>query len=103
MSWKIVSSRVQGDSHKKHKIPCQDYVEYFHENGLLIGAIADGSSSAKYSKYGAQLAVKHAIDYVKENSKCPLTSKKKHRNFLKNFCSKLDKILNQNLIKKLVL
>lgn len=60
MNHYMIGDSVQGASHKRTKLPCQDrlkYVEY-DENTLIL-AVADGhgSSSCPYSRTGAGTAV----------------------------------------------
>ncbi|MBN3963340.1 PP2C family serine/threonine-protein phosphatase [Nostoc sp. NMS8] len=61
MKWKAIPSFVEGTSHKKLEIPCQDYGNYKIFNDVIVGAVADGAGSAKFSHIGAQLAVEKAL------------------------------------------
>jgi|JFJP01.1.fsa_nt_gi hypothetical protein len=66
MTWKVIHSSAIGNSHLRKKKPCQDYVSYckFLDGHLVIGVVADGSSSAKHSDKGAEIAVKCTIHYL---------------------------------------
>lgn len=79
MSWKIVSCSEQGPSHKEFKVSCQDYVNCYYEKNkdLVIGAVSDGSSSAKHSYFGAKLAVNLSIEYIKKNWNQSLNNEEK--------------------------
>ena len=65
MVWKGVSRHAIGTSHKDQDMPCQDYGDYCILGDLIIGAVADGAGSAKYSDVGAKLAVKTTLKYLK--------------------------------------
>ena len=64
-AWKVIAASVQGTSHLKTDKPCQD-ASYSRilPGSLLIGAVADGAGSARFSDEGAQIAVKRAVDTV---------------------------------------
>lgn len=83
MPWKIVSCSVTGISHKRRSIPCQDFAGYYHlpEHNAVIGAVADGAGSAKYSHKGSRIAVKEAIAHTKENLKFLLNREKRTEEF----------------------
>ncbi|NEO74732.1 PP2C family serine/threonine-protein phosphatase, partial [Moorena sp. SIO3H5] len=93
MPWKIVSCSVTGISHKKRGIPCQDYAyyDYLFEQDVVIGAVADGAGSARYSDKGSKIAVEQAIAYIRENSQF-LPNNKKHTEEL--FSRVLDRVIN---------
>ncbi len=65
MAWKKVVRFAQGTSHKKQGIGCQDYGKYCIIGDAIIGAVADGAGSAKYSRVGARLAVVTALKYLR--------------------------------------
>ncbi len=63
---------VQGASHIREGKHCQDFFEIYSEsidddNKIIIMAVADGHGNEKYdlSKYGAEFAVKAAIEELK--------------------------------------
>lgn len=59
---------LQGISHKKEELPCQDFHQYKElNNGWVIAAIADGVGSAKHSEFGSKLAVETTIEYLAAN------------------------------------
>jgi hypothetical protein len=65
MTWKAVSHSSIGVLHKQNGLPCQDYANYRTlKNGVIIGAVADGAGSAKYSDVGARLAVETTLTYL---------------------------------------
>ncbi len=66
MIWKAVCHYSTGVSHQKHDLPCQDYGEYRLLSKVVIGAVADGAGSTKYSHLGSQLAVKEILAYLEK-------------------------------------
>ena len=56
---------AEGTSHKKQGIGCQDYGNNCIIGDAIIGAVADGAGSAKYSRVGARLAVVTALKYLR--------------------------------------
>jgi len=56
-----------GESHKKHNKPCQDRSDHFSGDGMYIAVVADGhgSDNCFRSEYGAEFAVKAAMDCIK--------------------------------------
>ncbi len=60
--WQVIGAAVQGISHQKQGLPCQDALEYrCLPGGSLLVALADGAGSAVCSELGAQTAVEAAI------------------------------------------
>lgn len=68
MSWKAIARYEVGTSHQKQELPCQDFAAFRTFDDVIIGAVADGAGSAKYSDIGAKLAVEAAIKYLAEFS-----------------------------------
>lgn len=66
MIWKAVCHYSTGIWHQKHDLPCQDYGEYRILGKVIIGAVADGAGSAKYSHEGAKLAVQEIVSYLEQ-------------------------------------
>ncbi|MGI2906391.1 PP2C family serine/threonine-protein phosphatase [Tolypothrix sp. VBCCA 56010] len=64
MAWRAVARFEIGTSHEKQQIPCQDYGHYRILNDVIVGAVADGAGSAKYSDVGAKLAVETVLEYL---------------------------------------
>jgi serine/threonine protein phosphatase PrpC len=65
MNWKAVSHSSIGVLHQQNGLPCQDYGNYRPlKNGVIIGAVADGAGSAKYSDVGARLVVETTLVYL---------------------------------------
>jgi hypothetical protein len=62
--WVVVGASVQGTSHIKIPLPCQDAHAYKAINdSILVAAVADGLGSAVYAQAGAQLAAVRAVTY----------------------------------------
>jgi hypothetical protein len=60
-SWLVVGASVQGVSHKKLNMPCQDAQDYqVLPNGVLIVVVADGAGTAERSDEGARYAASEA-------------------------------------------
>ncbi len=68
MGWKAIARYATGTSHKEQKIPCQDCGLYRIFNDVIVGAVADGAGSAKYSEIGSKLAVETALKYLSKIS-----------------------------------
>ena len=66
MVWKAACHYSTGVRHQKYGLPCQDYGEYRLFGSVIIGAVADGAGSAKYSDLGSQLAVKSMLAYLEK-------------------------------------
>jgi hypothetical protein len=61
-SWHVIGASVQGTSHRKTEIPCQDACSYrVLPTGVLVVAVADGAGTAERSDEGAQCAVEAVI------------------------------------------
>ncbi|MGB3652568.1 MAG: PP2C family serine/threonine-protein phosphatase [Rivularia sp. (in: cyanobacteria)] len=107
MNWKAIARYEVGTSHQKQGLPCQDFADFRTFDNVIIGAVADGAGSAKYSDIGAKLAVEAVLEYFTEFSqrlqkrKCweqsfsqPLsekTAKKRFKNALKKVNTALQK------------
>jgi hypothetical protein len=65
--WVVVGASVQGTSHIKVSLPCQDAYAYKVINdSIIVAAVADGLGSALYAQVGAQLAAAGAITCVEQ-------------------------------------
>jgi len=64
MGWKAIARSSVGTSHQKQQMPCQDYGGWKVVNNVIVGAVADGAGSAKYSDLGAKLAVNTVLKYL---------------------------------------
>jgi serine/threonine protein phosphatase PrpC len=74
MVWRAVVRSCVGTRHQKQQQPCQDYGSYcLLNNDVIVGAVADGAGSAKYSDVGAQLAVVKVITMFREIARSPQT------------------------------
>ncbi|MBK1987568.1 protein phosphatase 2C domain-containing protein [Sphaerospermopsis aphanizomenoides BCCUSP55] len=71
MGWKAIARSATGTSHKDQKIPCQDYGNYRIFNDVIVGAVADGAGSAKYSHIGSKVAVETVIQCFTEINQYP--------------------------------
>lgn len=73
MRWQCINKSVQGASHKRKSVECQDYSMVYHSGETqqlspVILAVADGHGGDKYirSKEGAKLACQSAIEVGKK-------------------------------------
>lgn len=66
MAWRAIVHSAIGTRHCQLQQPCQDYGDYRIEGSLLLGAVADGAGSAKYSDIGAKVAVETALATMAE-------------------------------------
>ena len=75
MGWKAIARSATGTSHQEQKIPCQDCGHYriFNDviHDVIVGAVADGAGSAKYSHFGSELAVKTVIKCFADINELP--------------------------------
>jgi len=61
-SWQVTSAVVQGVSHQKMGLPCQDALDFrFLPGGVLLAALSDGAGSAARAEEGATLAVESCL------------------------------------------
>lgn len=65
--WKIVQCAVQGRSHIKADIPCQDKTFALVKNEVYVIALADGAGSAKLSHFGAECVTKFICNELSDN------------------------------------
>ncbi|MEH2455349.1 PP2C family serine/threonine-protein phosphatase [Nostoc sp.] len=71
MNWKAVADCAIGTSHQNQGIVCQDYGDYLIFDDVIVGAVADGAGSAKYSDVGSKLAVETVLKYFSEINEYP--------------------------------
>lgn len=63
LPWRVVGAAVQGVSHARLDLPCQDAQGYhLLPDGTLLVALADGAGSARFSEQGADYAVGAALE-----------------------------------------
>ena len=63
--WQVIGAAVQGLSHQKQGLPCQDALKYAClPGGILLVALADGAGSAIHAELGAQAAVQASLDWL---------------------------------------
>lgn len=63
--WQVIGAAVQGISHQKQGLPCQDALKYHCLDGdILLVALADGAGSAIHAELGAQAAVQASVDWL---------------------------------------
>ena len=68
--WNYVNISVQGTSHKKREVVCQDsnscvVVESPNNSKTLISIVSDGAGSAKKSEIGSKLICEKFTEYLK--------------------------------------
>lgn len=62
ITWHVVGAAVQGVSHARLNLPCQDAQGYrLLPDGTLLVAVADGAGSARFSEQGADCAIEAAL------------------------------------------
>ena len=68
--WRHVAASVQGASHVRSGVPCQDFstVAAVPAGGVLL-AYADGAGSARHAEVGAGIACRGLIAEVNWNSR----------------------------------
>lgn len=62
--WVVLGASVQGTSHLRALLPCQDAHAYRVLKGGVILAVADGLGSAPLSGIGAELAASRAVSWL---------------------------------------
>jgi hypothetical protein len=66
-----VAASVQGASHEKSGLPCQDAHDFaVLPGGVLVAAVADGAGSAAFAEVGASAAARAAVETLRR-SKLP--------------------------------
>lgn len=67
MNWRVVGASVQGASHQRQGLPCQDCHRWWESgDGVLVAAVADGCGSARHALRGAELAADAAVTRASE-------------------------------------
>lgn len=65
MNWRVTGVSVQGVSHARANLPCQDALAWSSANGpMLLAAVADGAGSARLAEVGASLAVRTGLKHL---------------------------------------
>lgn len=64
--WNVIQCAIQGRSHIKSDIPCQDKTYSAVDNETQVIALADGAGSAKLSHYGAETVTKFICSELTE-------------------------------------
>jgi serine/threonine protein phosphatase PrpC len=101
MAWRAVVRSCTGTRHQKQQQPCQDYGSYclLNNNEVIVGAVADGAGSAKYSEIGAKLAVYQVMAIFREIALSPQKDKRLSQPLNDQEAKKLfSKILQEVLI-----
>lgn len=62
--WRTVQCAVQGRSHVKSQVPCQDKTFSSSKNSVTVVALADGAGSAHYSHFGAECTTKYICEQL---------------------------------------
>jgi hypothetical protein len=66
--WRVIGASVQGTSHIKADVPCQDaHAWAVLPDRTLLAAVADGAGSAALAEVGARLAVQTALDCLQRD------------------------------------
>lgn len=65
--WRAIGDAVQGTSHVKMDIPCQDKVYSISTEDGIVAALADGAGSAKLSHFGAERVTRTVCEYLRDN------------------------------------
>ncbi len=100
MNWKGVARSAIGISHQKQGIVCQDYGDYRILDDVIVGAVADGAGSAKYSDVGSRLAVETVLKYLGGISKYLQKRKRCWQNISQNFSeTEADKLFTKTVNK----
>ena len=61
--WRVAGAAVQGTSHARRDLPCQDAYRFrCLANGGLLIAVADGAGLARLSQFGANQAAEVGLD-----------------------------------------
>ena len=72
-NWRAVGASVQGLSHVKAGVPCQDSCHALElPGGILVAAVADGAGSAAVSELGSALAARAAVDRAASQLYCDI-------------------------------
>ena len=74
MNWKAIARYAKGTSHRKLNMLCQDYGDYKTIGDAIVGVVADGAGSAKYSNIGAKLAVETVLESITERDVSEITN-----------------------------
>lgn len=61
---KIIASRVRGKKHKHEGTNCDDWFEIANIGEWSIIAVSDGAGSKKFSRIGAKVSCKCAVEYI---------------------------------------
>ena len=65
--WNTVQCAVQGRSHLKADIPCQDKTNIYTTEDITVVALADGAGSASCSHFGAERITRFICKYFAED------------------------------------
>jgi serine/threonine protein phosphatase PrpC len=71
--WRVAGKRVRGATHARAGKPCQDAIDWWERDGVVVLSVADGHGSERspHSDKGARIAVDaalHALCYLYANS-----------------------------------
>ena len=99
MNWKAVRDYAIGTSHQNQGIPCQDYGDYrIFSDVIIVGAVADGAGSAKYSDVGSKLVVETVLKCFSDINEYP----QKQEELEQSFSQPLSKEEAEKLFAKIV-
>ncbi|MEQ9480837.1 PP2C family serine/threonine-protein phosphatase [Coleofasciculus sp. F4-SAH-05] len=61
---KLIGARVRGKMHKHQGTNCDDWFEFNITDGWTIIAVSDGAGSKKFSRIGAKVSCKAAVEHL---------------------------------------
>ncbi|MEQ9671267.1 PP2C family serine/threonine-protein phosphatase [Coleofasciculus sp. G2-EDA-02] len=66
---KLIGARVRGKMHKHQGTNCDDWFEFNTSSSWTIIAVSDGAGSKKFSRLGARVSCKAAVENLKKSLK----------------------------------
>lgn len=68
-TWQIAAASICGTSHQRHGVPCQDaHAWEVLPSGAIVIAVADGAGSAVHSDRGSSIAVRAAMELLRDRA-----------------------------------
>jgi hypothetical protein len=91
--WNLVFDSVQGESHKKLELPCQDSCRAIQltESGerILLLAVSDGAGSASHSQIGSMIACDAIIEFASGGLRTEADFAKWDKQMATEWCAKI--------------
>jgi hypothetical protein len=78
--YNITGARVRGKKHKHEGSNCDDWFEFETEGSWTFIAVSDGAGSKKFSRMGAKLSCRTAVEYLVKELKYYKVHKRKEWN-----------------------